>query len=116
MTPYRDRLENYNRATHSDALREMQVTPLLDGFSYRPIRSPWHSAGKRDLPTDGPTIAELVESGHLPPLKYVDPVRPTPARIIRSMETLDLFVSIATAALLVIVIPMGLLVLSVIGQ
>ncbi len=74
MTRYQEALEEFNRATHSDALREMQ-TP-----------------------------------------RYVDPVRPTPSNVIRSMETLDLFVSIATAALLVIVIPMGLLVLSVLAR
>lgn len=68
MTHHRDALEAFNRASHSDALREMQ---------------------------------------------YTDPIRPTPASVIRSMETRDLFVSIATAALLVIVIPLGLLVLSV---
>lgn len=71
---YRQRLEEFNRATHSDALREMQAT------------------------------------------RYVDPVRPTPSNVIRSMETLDLFVSIATAALLVIVVPLGLLVLSVLAR
>lgn len=74
MTAYQDALEEFNRATHSDALREMQTT------------------------------------------RYDDPVRPTPVGVIRSMETLDLFVSIATAALLVIVIPMGLLVLSVLAR
>lgn len=74
MTAYRDALEEFNRATHSDALREMQTA------------------------------------------RYVDPARPTPASVIRSMETRDLFVSIATAALLVIVIPMGLLVLSVLAR
>lgn len=71
MSNYQDALEEFNRATHSDALREMQ-TP-----------------------------------------RYVDPVRPTPVSVIRSMEARDLFVSLATAALLVIVIPFGLLVLSV---
>lgn len=69
--PHRDALEAFNRASHSDALREMQLT------------------------------------------RYEDPIRPTPASVIRSMETRDLFVSIATAALLVIVIPFGLLVVSV---
>lgn len=68
MTRYEDALEEFNRASHSDALREMQ---------------------------------------------YVDPVRPTPQVVLRSMEARDLFVSIATAVLLVIVIPFGLLVLSV---
>jgi cytochrome b involved in lipid metabolism len=71
MTRYEDALEEFNRASHPDALCEMQLTP------------------------------------------YIDPVRPTPASTIRSMETRDLFVSLATAALLVIVIPFGLLVLSV---
>ena len=69
---HRDALEAFNRASHSDALREMQL--------------------------------------------YTDPIRPTPASVIRSMEAEDLFVSIATATLLVIVIPMGLLVLSVLGR
>lgn len=69
--PHRDALEAFNRASHSDALREMQL------------------------------------------VRYEDPIRPTPASVIRSMETRDLFVSIAVAALLVIVIPFGLLVLSV---
>ena len=72
MTHHRDALEAFNRASHSDALREMQL--------------------------------------------YEDPIRPTPASVIRSMETRDLFVSIATAALLVIVIPLGLLVVSVLGR
>lgn len=69
--PHRDALEAFNRATHSDALREM---------------------------------------------RYTDPTPPTPASVIRSMEWRDLFVSIATATLLVIVIPFGLLVLSVLGR
>lgn len=65
---HRERLEAFNRATHSDALREMQ---------------------------------------------YVDPIRPTPSRVIRSLfNWRDLAVSIATAALLVIVIPGVLLVLA----
>jgi len=71
--PYEDALEEFNRASHSDALREMQLTPE----------------------------------------RYRDPTRPTPASVIRSMEMRDLFVSFAVAALLVIVIPFGLLVLSV---
>lgn len=72
-SPHHDALEAFNRASHSDALREMQLTPE----------------------------------------RYRDPIRPTPASVIRSMEMRDLFVSIATAALLVIVIPLGLLVVSV---
>lgn len=71
MTRYTEALEEFNRASHSDALREMQL------------------------------------------VRYEDPTPPTPARVLRSMETRDLFVSLATAALLVIVIPFGLLVLSV---
>lgn len=71
MTRYQDALEEFNRATHSDALCEMQIP------------------------------------------RYTDPVRPTPAGVVRSMETRDLFVSFGVAALLVIVIPFGLLVLSV---
>lgn len=70
MTPtsHRERLEAFNRATHSDALREMQ---------------------------------------------YVDPIRPTPSRVIRSLfNWRDFAVSIATATLLVIVIPGVLLVLA----
>ena len=69
MNPHRDALEAFNRASHSDALREMQ---------------------------------------------YVDPIRPTPSRVIRSLfNWRDFTVSIATATLLVIVIPGVLLVLSV---
>lgn len=65
---HRDALEAFNRATHSDALREMQ---------------------------------------------YVDPIRPTPQRIVRSLfNWRDFAVSIATATLLVIVIPGVLLVLA----
>lgn len=71
MTRYTEALEEFNRASHSDALREMQL------------------------------------------VRYEDPIRPTPASTIRSMETRDLFVSLGVAALLVIVIPFGLLVLSV---
>ena len=71
MTNFQEAQEEFNRASHSDALREMQLA------------------------------------------RYENPVRPTPASTIRSMETRDLFVSLATAALLVIVIPFGLLVLSV---
>lgn len=67
--PHRDALEAFNRASHSDALREMQL--------------------------------------------YTDPIRPTPASVIRSLGRDDLFVSIAFATLVVIVIPLGLLVLSV---
>lgn len=74
MTRYTEALEEFNRASHSDALREMQLT-----------RQP-----------------------------YVDPVRPTPRRVVRSLFRWDdFFVSIATAVLIVIVIPLGLLVLSV---
>ena len=69
---HRDALEAFNRASHSDALREMQL--------------------------------------------YTDPIRPTPRRVIRSMGRDDLFVSIAFATLVVIVIPLGLLVLSVLGR
>lgn len=69
---YREALEAYNRATHPDALPEMQLT------------------------------------------RYVDPVRPTPTRIIRSLGWRDFAVSVALAALVVIVIPLGLLVLSVV--
>lgn len=71
MTPtsHRERLEAFNRASHSDALREMQL--------------------------------------------YVDPIRPTPSRVIRSLfNWRDFAVSIATATLLVIVIPGVLLVLA----
>ena len=69
---HRERLEAFNRATHSDALREMQL--------------------------------------------YVDPIRPTPRRVIRSLVNWqDFAVSIATAVLLVIVIPGVVLVLSVAG-
>lgn len=71
MTKFQEAQEEFNRASHSDALREMQ---------------------------------------------YADPTPPTPASVIRSMEAEDLFVSIATATLLVIVIPLGLLVLSVLGR
>jgi len=67
MAPYRDALENYNRATHSDALREMY------------------------------------DSG---------PVRP--ARIVQSLFNWRDFLSAAAMAiLLAIVVPFGLLVLSV---
>lgn len=70
MTDYRDALEQFNRATHSDALREMQLVP------------------------------------------YEDPIRPMPRRVIRSLfNWRDFAVSIATAVLLVIVIPGVLLVL-----
>lgn len=74
MTIHQDALEAFNRASHSDALPEMQIE------------------------------------------RYVDPVRSTPSSVIRSLETDDLFVSIAFAALVVIVIPLGLLVLSVLGR
>lgn len=72
---HRDALEAFNRASHSDALPEMQL------------------------------------------VRYVDPVRPTPQEIIPTLfNAEDFFVSIATAALIVIVIPLGLLVLSVLGR
>lgn len=74
MTRFQDALEAFNRASHSDALPEMQM------------------------------------------VRYVDPARPTPARVIRSMGARDLFVSIAVATLFVIVVPAVLLVLSVVGQ
>lgn len=83
MTHHRDSLEAFNRASHSDALREMQMTSLTE--------SPRCEASYR----------------------YRDQIRPTPASAIRSMGARDLLVSIATAALLVIVIPLGLLVVSV---
>lgn len=67
---HRDALEAFNRASHSDALREMQ-------------------------------------------LSYSDPIRPTPQRIVRSLfNWRDFAVSIATAVMLVIVIPGVLLVLA----
>jgi hypothetical protein len=67
--PHRDALEAFNRASHPDALREMQ---------------------------------------------YTDPIRPTPSRVIRSLGDWRGFaVSIATATLLVIIIPGVVLVLSV---
>lgn len=62
-----DHLEAFNRATHSDALREMQ---------------------------------------------YVDPEPVRAGKVVQSLfNTEDFFVSIATAVLIVIVIPFGLLVL-----
>lgn len=68
----RDALEQFNRATHSDALPEMQL------------------------------------------VRYVDPIQPTPRRVVRSLfNWRDFVVSIATAVLLAIVIPGVLLVLSV---
>lgn len=68
MTAHRDALEDFNRASHSDALREMQ---------------------------------------------YVDPIRQTPRRVIRSLfNWRDFFISAATAVLLVIIIPGVFLVLS----
>lgn len=76
MTRYTDALEAYNRASHSDALREMQLTG--------------------------------------PPYHYVDPIRSTPRRVVRSLfNWRDFLVASLTAVLLVIVIPGVLLVLSV---
>lgn len=72
MTNFPGAQEAFNRASHSDALREMQI------------------------------------------VQYVDPVRPTPSSVIRSMETRDLLVSFGVAALLAIVIPFALLMLSVV--
>lgn len=70
---HRDALEAFNRASHSDALREMQL--------------------------------------------YVDPIRPTPRRVIRSLfNWRDFAVSVAMAVLLVIVIPGAVLVLSVLAR
>ena len=67
MTRYEEALEEFNRATHSDALREM------------------YDSGPAE-----------------------------PARVVQSLFRWDdFFVSIATATLLVIVIPLGILVLSV---
>lgn len=72
MTIHQDALEAFNRASHSDALPEMQLAP------------------------------------------YVDPIRPTPRRVIRSLfNWRDFLVASLTAVLLVIVIPSVLLVLSV---
>lgn len=83
MNHHRDALEAFNRASHSDALREMQLTGLAE--------SPPCEASYR----------------------YVDPIRPTPRRVIRSMVNWrDFTISIAWAVLIVIVVPGVLLVLT----
>lgn len=80
---HRDRLEAFNRASHSDALREMQLTGLAE--------SPPCEASYR----------------------YVDPIRPTPWRVIRSMiNWRDFVVATTWAVLIVIVVPGVLLVLA----
>jgi len=37
MTSYTDVLEAFNRATHSDALREMQITPFAEHVQADPV-------------------------------------------------------------------------------
>ena len=82
-------------------------------FSNRPIRSPWHrdalEAYNRATHSDALPEMQLV--------RYEDPIRPTPRRVIRSLfNWRDFAVSVAMAVLLVIVIPGAVLVLSVLGR
>ena len=37
MTPYTDALEAFNRASHSDALREMQLVPFAEHIQAEPV-------------------------------------------------------------------------------